>query len=253
MNLVILLTTMLFLTSCGGGSPPGESPHGTIPTVPVCKTGQKWDEGSESCLPMVQAPADEPAPVPEPEEQTVPQTNVEESLQPFTSEYSTRSGVSLDGSVLTHITLSDDFADNVIGSCWIFNKGTAEETREIKLNRIYWENQNEDDQRSLLFHELGHCVEDLGHTDGAGNGECNTQYEDDTVQIMDACKEPFDGNYIVVNQEDWQPPYTAAGGYSYWYVYHWNWWYRVFEHNGLYYERVNKYNLEDVFDRFFNK
>ena len=70
---------------------------------------------------------------------------------------------------------------------------------------------------------------------------------------MDACSEPHNGYYIVANRDDWVTPYFGSGGYGYWYVYHWDWWDRVFEYEGLYYDRVNKYNIEDMFDDFFNE
>ena len=244
MNLTILLATMLFLTSCGGGSSaPGESPHGEIPTTPVCRIGSTWDADSEICV----------------EDQTIPpfvpepQTIVETSLQPLTSEYSERSNNELDGTVLTSITLSEDFSDSVIGSCYIFDIGTSNETREIKLNKTYWDERTEDERRSLLFHELGHCVEDLGHTDGALNGDCTVQYDDDTVKVMDACTEPYYEYYIVADQDYWLFPYTGIGKHGYDFIYHRNWWHRVFYHQGFYYERVNKYNIEDMFDEFFDK
>ena len=244
MNLTILLATMLFLTSCGGGSSaPGQSPHGEIPTTPVCRTGSKWDTDSETCLEDVTIPPF----VPE------PQTIVETSLQPLTSEYTERSNNELDGTVLTSIVLTNDFADNVIGSCYIFDKGTPNETRRIKLNKEYWDSQTDDNKRSLLFHELGHCVEDLGHTDGAGNGECAVQYYDDIIKVMDACAEKYTDYYIVANQDDWKPPYDKAGPYGSEYTWHWkmDWTFRFSD--GNMYELVNKYNIEDMFDEFFDK
>ena len=243
MNLTILLATMLFLTSCGGGSSaPGESPHGEIPTTPVCKTRTRYDATTDTCI----EDQSQPPFVPE------PQTIVETSLQPLTSEYSERSSNELDGTVLTSITLSEDFSDSVIGSCYIFAKGTANETREIKLNKTYWDERTENERRSLLFHELGHCVEDLGHTDGALNGRCAVQYDDDTIKVMDACSEKYTDYFIVANYDDWNGV-EKEGPYGSEYTWHWkmDWTFRFSD--GNMYELVNKYNIEDMFDEFFDK
>lgn len=37
--------------------------------------------------------------------------------------------------------------------------------REININKIYWDSINELQREQLIYHELGHCVLDLGHVD----------------------------------------------------------------------------------------
>jgi hypothetical protein len=47
------------------------------------------------------------------------------------------------------------------GVCYMWSDGY----REIEINSTHWVNFSEEQKEQLIFHELGHCVFNLGHDD----------------------------------------------------------------------------------------
>jgi len=47
------------------------------------------------------------------------------------------------------------------GVCYVWSDGY----REIQINSMHWSNFSEEQKEQLIFHELGHCVFNLGHDD----------------------------------------------------------------------------------------
>lgn len=50
---------------------------------------------------------------------------------------------------------------NKAGVCFVWSDGY----REIQINSLHWSNFSEEQKEQLIFHELGHCVFNLGHDD----------------------------------------------------------------------------------------
>ena len=186
MKLLTMLALML-LASCGGGSP--SSPHGENLPEDLCKTNHTFNKESNRCTPNDPPPSDPPVSNPP----TTTETSVEESLKSIVNEYVSRSNNDLP-SQLTYIKLTDEYdGTSIIGGCLTWPDGE----KEIRINKTYWNSQSTNRKKNLMFHELGHCIENLGHTDGAGNGECINQSKDNTVLVMDACDEKYEDKYIV--------------------------------------------------------
>ncbi len=69
-------------------------------------------------------------------------------------------GMELDIEDLTaHISIN--LGTNVAGVCETAETGD----RTIRVDDIYWEQSDEWGREFVIFHELGHCVLGLGHTD----------------------------------------------------------------------------------------
>lgn len=66
--------------------------------------------------------------------------------------------------------ISDIPEPNVIGQCaWNHT------SHSITIDRNYWRTANDMQREFVVFHELGHCVLELNHVDGAdGNGNCES-------------------------------------------------------------------------------
>lgn len=47
------------------------------------------------------------------------------------------------------------------GTCYIWSDGY----RQISINKNHWDSYSEEQREQLIFHELGHCVYNLGHND----------------------------------------------------------------------------------------
>jgi hypothetical protein len=59
-----------------------------------------------------------------------------------------------------------------IGACVIFSKGRTDLQRYIFVSRNYWDSASRQSQKSLMYHELAHCL--LGveaHSEGGIMGE----------------------------------------------------------------------------------
>ena len=52
--------------------------------------------------------------------------------------------------------------DNVVGVCW---KSVSGETRRIEIKQSSFDDMSYKAKEQLIFHELGHCVLDKGHSD----------------------------------------------------------------------------------------
>ena len=50
---------------------------------------------------------------------------------------------------------------NKAGVCFVWSDGY----REIQINSLHWEFFTEEQKEQLIYHELGHCVFNLGHDD----------------------------------------------------------------------------------------
>jgi hypothetical protein len=73
---------------------------------------------------------------------------------------------------------------NVIGQCG----HTEEEPNVVIVDKFYWDSASDLDREFLIFHELGHCALQRGHTDdsdgqgncisimSSGTGSCNINY-----------------------------------------------------------------------------
>ncbi len=46
-----------------------------------------------------------------------------------------------------------------VGACRIWNTGS----REVLIERNFWDNASEEERENLILHELGHCALNLGH------------------------------------------------------------------------------------------
>ena len=55
----------------------------------------------------------------------------------------------------------DDRESSIAGTCYTYTDGY----REIKIDRDYWNSINSNAKEQLIYHELGHCILDLGHND----------------------------------------------------------------------------------------
>ena len=259
---LLTIMALLLLASCGGGSTsPGTSPHGEEFEKPVCETGHEWSEEDKLCLPVVTpvTPVCETGKEWNEVTQTcativttpppaTPQTQVDSALQSIVNEYVSRSGNGLP-SALTNISLTDEYdTSDIIGGCLIFTNGNT----EIRIKRSYWNGQTTNRKKSLMFHELGHCIENLGHTGGAGNGACTTQTKDNTAKVMDACTEKYNNAYALWYRSDWDEVLYEGpllSNIPAWAFY--------FDLTGMtndgYYVLYNSYTMTDMFARFFGE
>lgn len=79
-------------------------------------------------------------------------------------------GLELDIEDLTaHLSIIPEA--NVAGVCETEESGD----RTIRVDNIYWEQEDEWGREFVIFHELGHCVLGLGHTDTQdAQGNCRS-------------------------------------------------------------------------------
>lgn len=93
-----------------------------------------------------------------------PQITVEPAFDMYIAKFRTHVGVDI-------VDLSTTFATLVrpmVGECIHKEDGT----REIKIDLTYWNNSSDDAREELLYHELGHCVLNKGHTSVMNTDGC---------------------------------------------------------------------------------
>ncbi len=113
---------------------------------------------------------------------------VDQALQPYFTVFRTEAlarGVSIDRSfyeIEASIELIDD--GNVIGEC----RYSSHYPNEIRIDREYWQEASAFGRELVVFHELGHCYLDRGHTEASsssgtclsimasGTGSCQNRY-----------------------------------------------------------------------------
>ena len=256
MKQLIIIIGLSLLASCGGGSKP-TSPHGEDIPKETCPTKWEFNKELNQCQPIpvppttTPPPSDPPPPTPPVTTPPVtPETQVDSALQTIVNEYVSRSGNELP-TELTYIKLTDEYdGTDIIGGCLTFTSGD----KEIRIKRSYWDGQTTNAKKSLMFHELGHCIENLGHTGGAGNGECTVQTKDNTARVMDSCTEKYADAYALWYTSDWNNTTLYDGPYSYsdsspWSIY--------YDLNGTvndgYYNLYNAYTMSGMFADFFNE
>ena len=126
------------------------------------------------------------------EEQLIRISNVQSELIPYfrTFEHEAQArGVLIDASfseIEARIVAIND--GNVIGRC----RYNSHHPNAINIDRSYWERASELDREMVVFHELGHCYLDRGHTErttssgiclslmASGTGDCWLQYVEST-------------------------------------------------------------------------
>ncbi len=77
--------------------------------------------------------------------------------------------------------------NSILGQCFTNSK-------EIIIDRGYWDGLSEIDREFLIFHELGHCYLDRGHLDTDNpDGTC--------ISMMHSSPQVCDGNYFPETRE----------------------------------------------------
>lgn len=126
------------------------------------------------------------------EDQLIEISLVDPALQPyfraFEEEASAR-GITLDASFSEiEATIREINEGNVIGQCWY----SSHYPNEIRIDKKYWQNASYLGREMVVFHELGHCSLDRGHTEGStasgiclsimasGTGSCRNLYNRET-------------------------------------------------------------------------
>jgi hypothetical protein len=56
-------------------------------------------------------------------------------------------------SIVTVFGTTEQLGDNVIGYCELYSAGM----NLVVINRTWWNSHNDNDKRSLFYHEMGHC------------------------------------------------------------------------------------------------
>lgn len=95
--------------------------------------------------------------------------SVDPALQPYFTSFETDVGSSTTG-------INAEFATNLensplgetVGECVIYTDGT----RTIRIDSKYWAKADADSKTETIYHELGHCSMNLGHTSGYRANGC---------------------------------------------------------------------------------
>ena len=165
---------------------------------------------------------------------TTEREGISSELQSLVTEYQNRAEetVNIPVNLITYEVGVAEFpgwSSNTLGGCAALN-GTPV---EIVISESHWNGMDDNSRATLMFHELGHCIEALGHSYNAGNGSCDLQKEDDTVKVMDSCAE--------VSETDDHPALHEVPSSS---------WDNVWSNTstGL---KFNETDYNDMFDAFF--
>ena len=120
---------------------------------------------------------------------------VESALQPhfraFEAEAAER-GISISAAFANISAEIVDIGDgNVVGECWY----NSHSPNEIRIDRSFWRNASELSREHVVFHELGHCYLDRGHSEestaggaclsimASGTGDCRNLYSMATREV----------------------------------------------------------------------
>ncbi len=105
------------------------------------------------------------------ENDTVPATEIDPEIQEYVDRFVEEAelrNVELDLKGLV-ARFNNIQGERVIGQCIVYTN----DSREIVLDQQYWISNVDVKRELLVFHELGHCVLDLGHNDDIdANGVC---------------------------------------------------------------------------------
>ena len=64
--------------------------------------------------------------------------------------------------------LIDNHACSTVAVCKLYSTGY----REMVIEQSYWDNAGDYGKEELIFHELGHCVFNLGHDESLRDNNC---------------------------------------------------------------------------------
>jgi hypothetical protein len=89
---------------------------------------------------------------------------VDEKLQPYFNKFEQDIGIAPVGVV----AFFDDVKLPALATCTT----SPFHLPEIRVDYIWWEGASEDSREQLIYHELGHCVLDLGHNPNLNEYGC---------------------------------------------------------------------------------
>lgn len=95
-----------------------------------------------------------------PELSELVETEMVPYFERFANEAALR-GIDLDWSSEMISASLTDIAEDKVGQCLTYNNGT----RQINIDKVYWNKSSDMEREFLIFHELGHCVLSRSHLD----------------------------------------------------------------------------------------